>query len=178
MSAVDTSKEAIARRMRRREFDLQDRALALSEAGMSNRDLGREFGIETKRAIRLRDVASQRRAELAKAVPHADPASLELTAPETKLLRSLTEVHFEQWRQRETCSPDTGWVGRRIGHSKQWAVSCARRRIIADPSKPQSEWPGDAEKPSLVQCSGNGYIYLTHIGWSVAAALFPDLFEA
>lgn len=172
MSALDTSKEAIARRKRLREFALQDRALSLSEAGMANRDLGRELDMDTQRAVNLAACARQRRDRLASAVPHPDPASFELTAPESLLLKSLLEVHFEQWEERQTCSPDTGWVGRRVRKSKQWAVSCARRRICEDVH------PRDETKPNLVRCTGNGYILLTDRGWAVAAALFPEQFDS
>lgn len=174
MSTLDTSKEAIAHRSRLREYAIQDKALALSESGMSNRDLGRQMDMETKLAVRIAACASQRRRLLAHAVPHPDVQSLKLTAPETLLLRSLTEVHFEQWDERETCSPDTGWVGRRVRKSKQWAVACARRRIYQPVYNPT---PSASDGPDLVSCSGNGYISLTELGWSVAATLFPEKFD-
>lgn len=184
MTAVDTSKEAIARRIRLREFALQDKALEMAKEGSSNRELGQTLfpnAFEpTKTAIRMIGVAGQRRQLLEHAVPCDIPEELKLTGPEILLLRSVTEVHFEQWHERSASNPDTGWVGRRVRRSKQWAVSCARRRIKAPNDRPRPK-TGDAidpVNPSLVYCSGNGYIGLTPQGWSVAATLFPELFTA
>jgi hypothetical protein len=165
---VDTSKEAIARRATLREFSLQDRALALSRGGASNKAIGVELEIGTDEARTLVSVARGRNEEMASIVPHPDIDSLELTKPELVLLRSLLEVHVEHWKTRATRSPETKWVSRRVGKSKSWAISCARRRIGHDHYS-------EASPLSLVFCSGNGYLWLTPLGWSAATTLFPDV---
>ena len=163
----DVSKAGVDRRRAAREYRLQDRARALFGPERGNRLVGESLGVTTDEARRLIATGQARARALGGMRPHPDPESLGLTDPERLLLGAILAVQVGQWRRRETSSPKTDAVSWAAKRSDSWAVSCARRRL-------DRQAGALADQPALVSPSSNGYISLTDLGMSVAAALFPE----
>lgn len=173
---VDTSPAALALRIRRRCFLMQDRARRMRSEGMKPAPIANALGIDSRMVDRHASCSYARQEVSALLVEHPDLESMKLTGPELMLLKSVLEVRIIEWEDGNPSDPDTGWVGRRIRRSSGWAVSCARRRLATTFFGSNTSTSSYQPNPiGVFRLSGNGYIGLSPLGWSLAATLHPDL---
>lgn len=138
---------------------LAARAYKLQCAGMKGKAIGQELGVSTFDANQLAAVGSA----------YARLDKMPLTPPEMLLLRTLAEVDRDLLADGQTRSTESKRVSRRAGKSSSWAAATARKRLFVE--RYDEKLRRDVRGLGLVHVAGNGYIWLTSVGWALVLAV-------
>lgn len=137
------------------------RALKLSREGLKGKAIGEALKVSTDRANTLVNLGhvydTQRQAAL--------------TSPEILLLRAVAACARRNASEGGTRSPTSREVAARARKSSGWPAATAGRRLTD-----RQEWDAHAKlfRPlglGFVNLSGNGYLTLTSLGWTVVLAM-------